>query len=423
ITSTGATKAITFNEKILLGADSTLSTNNGAITLTAITTSAANTNTISVDSGTAAITIGGDIGTSGTRLNGINLRTTAALSIANNLFASGRIILTASGATNAGKVVTAGSLLLQGNGTFTLITDIGTLAANTGAGVVTITENNALIIDTVANLVPTNINGITSGGQNVVINTGNLGLITLNQPIDAGGGKVILNPDGGQTGTGLVSAAQLLLQGKGPFNLTTAIGDLAANTTAGSIRVSDTNGINVNTVTDASATAVNGVNSGGQNVELITGNSGQILLTQALNAGAGKVILNPDGGQAGGGLVTAAQLLLLGRGPFNLQTAVTDLAAFTANGSIKVTETSGLVINTVQDSALTNISGLDSTNQLIELITTAGSITLTQGVTAGTNKVILNANAGASGAGTVGAAHLLLLGGGGYNLNTNVSSL
>ncbi|HET7635070.1 MAG TPA: filamentous hemagglutinin N-terminal domain-containing protein, partial [Burkholderiales bacterium] len=137
---------------------------------------------------------------------------------------------------------------------------------------------------------PEPIDGITTNGGNVYVETGNNGALGLAKDISAGAGTVEISSGGGVTNSGgSIQAAGLLLEGAGSFALTQSgndVGTLAAEEAGGQLNLSYTgmagSTLTIGAVNDhTGATTVNGITTGG-NVTLTADN---MTFTQGISAG------------------------------------------------------------------------------------------------------------------------------------------
>jgi hypothetical protein len=169
---------------------------------------------LTVYSGSAAIN-GGAITTTGAQTYGGTVTSTAAtltltsttsggISFANTVLASSTdktfVLSSASGSvtqTSSTAVITAKNLLLEGASTFTLTAasnNIGTVAAASGTGAISLANSAALTVGSVTDASSTITKGIASTGT--VSLTTAAGDLTVTQPISSTGGNITLNPTG-----------------------------------------------------------------------------------------------------------------------------------------------------------------------------------------------------------------------------------
>ncbi|MEW6486099.1 MAG: hypothetical protein AB1423_16050, partial [Pseudomonadota bacterium] len=200
-------------------------------------------------------------------------------------------------------------------------------------------------------------NGITTGGNDLYLQTG--GALAINQAIVAGAGTVLLNVTaGGATQTAAITGTNLLLLGTGLFDLQNAGNDvdtIAANITGGDLYFRDTDGLNVGSATDprpgSPLGTTNGITTGGNDLALLTGNT--ITINQPINVGAGVVMMNTTAGGVNqvAGAITGASILLIGTGTFNLPLNTNDVDTIAANitGALTYHDADGLTIGSVTD--------------------------------------------------------------------------
>jgi|GEM_PF-1131716 len=389
-------------------ASNLLLTGVGTHTLTSSTndvgTLAANINGTLTYTDTNALTVGTVSGTDGitTSNDAVTLNTGSTLTLAKNInVGSATLTLnpTAGGVTATAGSVTAGNLLLTGIGTYILNNannDVGTLAAAI-TGALTYTDLNALTVDTVGVT-----NGITTGGNNVTLNTGDL--LTLNKNITASGAIVTLNSAGGVDPVGAVIADSLLLTGTGTFELLGAndVGTLAANVN-GTLTYTDINALTVGTVS-----GTDGITTSNDDVTLNTGNT--LTLSKDINIGSAVLTLNPSSGGINqtAGKVVATNLLLTGVGTNTLTSSTNDVGTLAAdiNGTLAYTDTNALTVGTVSGT-----DGITTSNDAVTL-NTGNTLTLSKNIDIGSATLTLNPSAGGINqtAGKIIASNLLLTG-------------
>ena len=264
-------------------------------------------------SGTGAITASGAFSVPSNITNlslETNINSASAIVLTNAITVSGILLLDASGANptvTQAAPITAGSLeLLAGAGTFTLtnpLNNIGTVAGST-TGIITLNNsNNNLSIGSVNAL-----NGVTAGTLNL-IDTG-----TVSQ-------------------TQSITVTNMSLQGpNGTYLLTqnNAVTKLSGNT--GSVSLTDTSALTINTVNSVNNLTANGG-------IIITDNSAPILTnTTGLISSTGTVTLQP--------LLSTTNMSIAGSATFNLlQTSLNDITA------------ANLIIGNVSDTGTITIGG------------------------------------------------------------------
>ncbi|MCX5704806.1 MAG: filamentous hemagglutinin N-terminal domain-containing protein [Candidatus Omnitrophica bacterium] len=363
----------------------------------------AGTETLGLTAGTGNITFTGAVG-GGTRLGAVTVTSTtdvtaAAIRASSLTQVAGTGTTTFNGAldTNA-----AGGVDLTGNAfTFnnTVNTAGGGIVEVTNAGLLTIagagdmtldgsfTQNGAGAVSTAGDITTTNddisfATAVTLTG-NVLLNTGaGIGDITFNNTIDAttaytetlgltaGTGTINLNGIvGGGTPLGTIT-----INSAGNANLV-AITATALNQVAGSgtttfnglVNTTNNDSITTGTIVFTGATARLNANNGANNVTLTAGVGGITSGAAANDITANNLVMDTQTG--------------IGAVGNRLETQVTNLEAITRNaggGNIYITEANALNIGGA--GALTGIS---TTNGLINVQTTDGSITVSEAVDAG----------------------------------------
>jgi len=268
---TGNAGPISITGPVTLGNDITINTDHTSntdanVTFTGASSTINGAKTLTITSGTGTVTLGGAVGDIAPLLN-LTVNTGNTLALAHNITATDTVTLnpTTGGVNQTAGSLTADKLLLTGAGTFTLNqsgNNVNTLAANI-TGALTYTDTDTLSVGSVSGT-----DGITTGGNDVTLNTGNT--LTIANDINASSATVTLNPTtGGITeSTGKILTANLLLTGAGTFNLTNANNDvdtLAADIN-GSLTYTD-----INTLTVGTILGTNGITANSGSVTLNTG--------------------------------------------------------------------------------------------------------------------------------------------------------
>lgn len=251
------------------------------------------------------------------------------------------------GGVSQSSAITATNLLLLGNGAFALTdgaNDFGTVAGNVN-GAIDLVDTNTLTIGSLT-VGSQTTNGLSSGGNPIIIGT--TGLLTLSSDLSAVASDVTLGAGGGVNQTaGSLNALrlQLLNAGAGDFLLTSAtnnIGTVSADVN-GTLNIRDTNDLIVG------AFGVVGVRTHGFDAAFTTG--GSLTISQAINAGAGNVLLNAAGATQTANIatITAAGLRLSGTGDFTLTQPGNNVGTFASNatGAIAYRDIDMLAIGTV----------------------------------------------------------------------------
>lgn len=315
------------------------------------------------------------------------------------------VTLSATGAVNASTgQISGNALTVVANSTSALNTAVASIVANiTGSGsTLTVTEADNLTIG--AGDVRTNngVVSITTSGGGALARTGN---------IAAGSANVTLNVAGGTSGTGLISGNELNLTAAGASTISSALASLVANLSAGTLTVSDVDGLSI---------GAGGVRTNNAAIAITTA-GGSLSGPGVVNAGTANVSLtNTNGGinltavseqvVAGGLTVTSTTTSLL-------NTNVSTLTATVSGAS------QGLVVN--QNSHL-QIAGVSLSNGTVQL-NAAGGLTGSGPVSAGSaGFVVLNASAGAvtlTAANQVTASGLTLTAQNSSAVNTSIDTL
>ncbi len=370
----------------------------------------------------------------------IGVHSNGALTLQQAVTTSGAVYLEANGAiTQSGAGAITASLLgarnesaITGDITLTLNNQFGTVAAannNNISGQVTIYSSLAGGL-TVASAGPISTNGfvfqatsgITSGGNgsNGVINLGSAQGLTINAPLNAGGGVVRLESNGTivQSATGIITAATLGARNdgsSGDIALTAAnqigtgaaAGVVAAFNAApgGSISINDGNAVGLTVGSVSGVTLGNfafngtvGVKTTGSvantnNVTLTS--AGVVTLQQNIVAPGGDVLLSA--GQSvieTGGIVQAHGLAITSTLSSVLSSAnqISVLAANIsgANQGFSYTSAGAVTIGTVL-----GVDGVTTNNGAVSLTTSTGDLTLASNVVSGTAGTTLTAVTGA----------------------------
>jgi hypothetical protein len=297
----------------------------------------------------------------------------------------------------ANSFISADSLRLQGNGTFTLTQNnvVNTLAANTSGGSLSFTDTTNLTVGTVLGTA-----GINSAGQNVTLTVSG-GSLTIGmaagESITAAGAIVDIQAAGVlEAANSIITSGSLRLQGSGAFSLNqnNAVGTLAANTSGGTLDFIDVVALVVDTVL-----ATVGITSSNNDVTLCAPSIG---LNQSITAGTGTVRLNTTAGDitengAAATIVAANLGANAPAGSISLTSAnnVPGNVAFNSGGTIDFMDVSAYTVGTVTASdngCFPLTTGFTSNGN----ITICGpSITLTGPVNAGAaNTVRLSATTG-----------------------------
>ena len=304
-----------------------------------------------------ALTVGSVDGIAGitTNNNLVELITHDTLTLNNNVNAGAERVffgIYAGGVNQTGGMITANSLLLLGNGDFSLTSatnSVGRIVARIN-GSLSYTDANALTVSS-----------ITTNSHNVTLNTGAL---VLNGDIDAGSATVRLTANGGVSNTGNagVIANNLLLSGTGSFVLIGSdnnVTNLVAAIT-GPLTYTQTGALNI------------GITSGNNDV---TVNAGSLTLTDNVNAGSGNVNLNATAGSISdvndstvtGNILDFSAITGIGVGFSALKTVGNTITATTTNGDINLMNT---------NASATTVASLTTGNGDIVFTQSGGDLTL-----------------------------------------------
>jgi len=345
--------------------------------------------------------------------------------------------LNTTGSINAG----AGNLAFNVNGVITL-----TAANQVSGNTLSLVANGASALNTVINSIVANVTGagntlsvtdadaLSVGSGEVITNNANITLasgtysagdLLINGQVSAGNKTVSLSANGGINGSGLVTASNLTAVSVNNVVLATNVANLAAvvSGSAQTLKVNETNGLNVANVIATNGTTINGITlSNGATAVTLNVAAGSIGGNAVINAGAsgnvtlrapvGAITLNNTKQITGNVLnVTAANSSLLN----------TDLRALTGQitgnaQTLTVTENAGLAL-----------SGIQTNNGDLSINTATGNFTGAGLVNVGTANVTLTAATGGIALngvpGQVTANALRLLAATNAVVNTNVTSL
>ncbi|MDD4907515.1 MAG: hypothetical protein PHJ00_00475 [Candidatus Omnitrophica bacterium] len=339
-----------YNDPVTLGADATLTSKLGTVN--------------------AASTIT-------TSNNDLTINTATSLTLIDDIIAgTGTVTLnpTAGGVSqSAATTLTADKLLLLGSGIFNLnqaTNNINILAANITGGPLTYQDTDTLTIGSVSGT-----DGITTGGNDVTLNTGNT--LTIANDIDAGTGTVTLNPTAGGAAetTGKILAANLLLTGGGTFTLNNAFNNvdiLAANIT-GALTYQDADALTIGSVS-----GTDGITTGGNDVTI---KSGALTLTKGITA-TGATITLDAAGITQASPVIAGSLLLKGTGTFTLDNVSNNVSTIAADvaGTLTYKDVDSLTVgNVVSTNGITANLGNITINALNGFLTITKSISAVGG--------------------------------------------
>ncbi len=282
LTVTGAvtaTTGVTLNTSGALSLDGAV---NAGVATVSLTTTGGAANTIT-QTGLGAITAGpltlsttGANALLGTAANQITSLDSVAL-------IGGRLVL----ADVAGGLTVNGTVVA--NAGVDITTSGGVLTVSPGAATVTANAGSIILSSTTA--------GIALDGTL----TAPTGLVQL----DAGGLGAIL-----QSATSTIIANSLIARATGDVSLTQTgnnVANAAGSSGGGTFKYRDLNAVAVSTIVDSNAANVSGIRTFGQDITVV-GGAGDLAVNAAVNAGAGTVRLQNDGGNVIQDRVALAQI-------------------------------------------------------------------------------------------------------------------
>jgi hypothetical protein len=350
----------------------------------------------------------GDVISSGniSAANDITLNAvTGNVTVDNFVVAGGNVSLLAAAGT-----VTADTLASQVQGNLLTIRAQNSSSVNTSVTslVANITDPSATLTVVEATALTIGSAGVRTAGGDIDLTTG--GSLTRTGAINAVGGNVTLNVTGGITGTGLVTGNVLTVDATQASSINTAINSVVANITGrfAPLSIYETNGL---VVSGASIET----NDGAVLLDVATGN---LLVTDDLDAGTGAVTLNvPNGSINATGTILGGALDIRANSTSTLNTAVTSLVA-------NVTGLGQTL--TVREQADLGIVGLGvrTNNALIDLTLVDGSLNIGGPINAIGGDVALNVSQGGiSGTGLVTGNALAVQASRTSSLTTSVNSV
>ena len=368
-------------------------------------------------------TVGSFTGATGVTTNAADVTlVSGALSIGQVITAgTGTVRLTTAGGVSQTAAITASSLGVRnatsGNVDLTLVgNNVVTFAANNtvAGGTVKYRDADALAIGTVtldgALFTPTT-NGVTTNAADVTFVTG--GALSIGQAVNAGSGTVRLSTAGGVSQTAAITAAALGVRNitGGNVDLTLAtnnVATFAANNVvaAGTVKYRDADALAIGSVS-ADGTlftpTTNGITTTTGDVTLVTG--GALSIGQAVAVGTGTVRLTTAGGVTQTAAITAATLGVRNAtsGNVDLSLATNNVTTFAANnavagGTVKYQDADALTIGTVtlDGTLFTPTTSGVTTNAADITIVTAGALSISDAIGAGTGAVRLTTAGGVS---------------------------
>lgn len=388
-------------------------------------------------------------------LNGINVGALVTNIVRLNNVTGAQVAtptITQGGAAN--QAISAGGLIISGNGTITLNNTqnaFGVLAGGMAqtAGVSTfIAHNGALTIGTVANdaALPVGKQVTATGFTGNDLTIVNTGAISITEAIDLGAtaGTLRLQSTAGvaQSANGTITANGLGVVADGVIDLALAndVNTVALTNAAGNnaVTFNGDNGYTVGTIA-----LQTGWNSGNALVGITAargtgavGNGATVTLS-----GSGSITQSADAAGVATGNIDADSLVVTGAGPVTLNvsafndvdaiegalTGAGNAFAYTDRNNLQVGgigATTGVSTNNGNISLTTGVFDTPRTNAPL----VSGALTLTEVVNAGTGTVAIDSTNGVtqSGTGTITADALVLTGQGAFdldNLDSDVNSL
>ncbi|QQS08001.1 MAG: filamentous hemagglutinin N-terminal domain-containing protein [Phycisphaerales bacterium] len=315
---------------------------------------------------------------------------------------------TGGGLTQTGGSVIAGNLRLLGAGAFLLTqtgNDVNVLAGNVN-GSVSYTDANSLTIGTVTDV------GLTTNGGAALITAPTL--LTINNPINAGAGAVVLTTDSISVNSLVTGNAGISIA---PFTAGRAIG---LNGPSSGLDLSQAEFDNLNstgTVVIGSASAGAITTNSGATLDLSAESYNLSLQGSSMTLGpitlaTGRTLtLNSAGAVGQTGALIATNLRLLGAGSFDLSLAGNDfdVLAGVVTGGVSLRDADGLTIGTVTDSGL-SASGIT--------LTTGGTLSLQQNLSSTSSITLALAGGATQTGGAITATQLVLSGSGGFDLQS-----
>ena len=378
-TNTAAGAAITVDAPTinLTGGTTVATTGNGPINFF---TDTLNSNEANINAGTGAFALAPNVPTKTVEFGDVNTGRVTDVYYSSNF---GSVI---AGSFTIGRPTHTGNIFVTGVAAAPSVLNI----VNGGAG--SVTFENAPYVSGNQNFGVASGSGGINLGTDLTIGTGTLRL-TSTGAITQTSGTITADTLGAAAATGITLAQ--------PTNNVTM---LAAQTTAGNLAFTDTNGFVIGSV---------GATPDGFHPAIA-----------GLTASAGDIALQSGGAVTQSAAITASGLSLQGSGPYTLTNPANDVTTLAANttGAIQYRDANTLTVGSVGA-----ISGITSSNNDVALIT-GGALTLNQGVNAGIGNLGLSSNGPVTqgGAGAIMANNLNLQGNGPYvltNGNNDVTTL
>ena len=325
--------------------------------------------------------------------------------------------------------ILAGSLVLNGSGTFELTNaynNVAVLAGN-NTGAVTYKDLDAISIDAVGS-----VHGLTSGNNDVLLDVGTT--LTISQTLNAGTGNVRILSKGAisQVAAGTITADLLGIRNEaatGDIVLDDAndVNTVAIQNTAvgGVVAFENVDDFIIGTVTAQTLDQANFAETSGihtSNGDVVVNSGGTLDINQQVNSGTAdtRIMANGNVQQTGDGTFVADELAVLQLSPganvllddnnFINTIAVSNVGG----GKVAINSAGDLIVGTVAPTTIGNIavgvvSGVSTTNADVFIYVQAThSLTLNSAINSGTGYTYLQAgnDITQSAAGTITAAEL-----------------
>ena len=291
--TTDAGSSISVNTSTLtITGDRFLTTNNGAILLDRVLTNLAQAHTLTLDAGTAQITVDNNIGVNGTELAGFTV-----LHAGNVLFSgvAATLDVTAVSITNTGSTTFNGAANIDNSLVVHSGSDINVNSAISAAGAGTAIDLQAGAVSGTGSVNLTSSGSLlsTAVGSDIQIQagatSGNILLTGLGSNITANDVVTLTTPNGSITGLGTVTGGSLQLSAATGINDgTVSHGGLRTN--AGSISAVNTQAFIVNIAnTHSTLTTVSDLQTVGADVTFKQTGGGNLAFTGQISSGSGIV--------------------------------------------------------------------------------------------------------------------------------------
>jgi hypothetical protein len=299
-------------------------------------------------------------------------------------------------------IITAGTLKMNGTGSYTLIqsNNVGTITTGgVSTGAISFVNAGDLAVGDSTKVDATG--NVFSNGDIEIYAVGSNGNIRIEKPISAVGKSIRLRVDNSiaQTGDGIITASNLLLYkdtnttGSVSLNADNVVNVIASSTNVSSVEYNNSvaslsvGSLTASTVAPLIWPAFGGIATNGSNLTLT--NVGTIVINQVVSTGTstGTVVLTTtDGDITQTSAITTPNLKLVASDEdhlVNLNLAagnsVTNLSAETSGAPIHFTNSKGLIIEEVSGT-----NGITVTDASVTLETVDGDITLVEEINVGT---------------------------------------